>query len=170
MLPRPPRLTNDPENDPADWIGTYGNVALTGQEARFRHYAAQLGKWYSVSAYSPLKGYFVAIFEDITESKKAEEDLLEANRDAEKSHARYEQVVSMISDMVWRHDVDAQGQYVASYISPVADRILGLPNGTIGNNFEKFFSYIHPGDLQAVQESLSEEMRTLGRDITMNFV
>jgi len=76
---------------------------------------------------------------DITESKKAEEDLLEANRDAEKSHARYEQVVSMISDMVWRHDVDAHGQYVASYISPVADRILGLPNGTIGNNFEKIF-------------------------------
>ncbi len=66
------------ENDPADWIGIYGKVALTGQEARFHHYAVPLRRWYSVSAYSPLKGYFVTIFEDVTESKNAEEALRES--------------------------------------------------------------------------------------------
>ena len=36
-------------------------------------------------------------------------------------------------------------------ISPVADRMLGVPDGTIGNSFDKFFLYIHPDDLPAVQ-------------------
>ncbi len=61
------------EKDPADWIGVYGHVALTGEPVEFENHAVPLGKWYRVSAYCPEKGYFVALFEDITERKKAEE-------------------------------------------------------------------------------------------------
>ena len=106
---------------------------------------------------------------DVTARKRAEEDLLKAKRVAEESRAQYEQVVSMISDVVWRHDVDNQGQYVKSYISPFADRMLGLPAGTIGNSFDKFFSYVHPDDLAAVQESLSEEIGTLAKDFVKDY-
>jgi PAS domain S-box-containing protein len=60
------------ERDPANWIGVYGDVALSGRDVRFEQRAEGLNKWYSVSAYSPLKGYFVAVFEDITERKQAE--------------------------------------------------------------------------------------------------
>jgi len=56
-----------------DWIGEYGRVALTGQELRTEQYSEQLGKWYAVSAFSPMKGHFVALFEDITERKQTEE-------------------------------------------------------------------------------------------------
>ena len=63
------------ENDPADWIGTYGKVALTCEPLQFENFAQPLDKWYNISAYCPEKGYFVAIFEDITERKKAEEKL-----------------------------------------------------------------------------------------------
>jgi PAS domain S-box-containing protein len=63
------------ENDPTDWIGKYGKVALTCQSIQFENYVASLGKWYNVSAYCPDKGYFVALFEDITERKKAEAEL-----------------------------------------------------------------------------------------------
>ena len=63
------------ENDPADWIGVYGRVALSGEPIQFESYAKPLGKWYKVSAYSPERGYFVALFEDITKPKKAEEAL-----------------------------------------------------------------------------------------------
>ena len=49
---------------------------------------------------------------DITGRKQAEVALLEAKIAAEESRAQYEQVVSMISDIVWRYDVDLQGQFV----------------------------------------------------------
>ena len=63
------------ERDPADWIGIYGRVALSGEPAIFESYAESLKKWFSVSAYSPNKGYFVTIFEDITSRKEAENEI-----------------------------------------------------------------------------------------------
>ena len=63
------------EKDSADWIGVYGKVALTGEPVQFENHAGPLDKWYQVSAYCPEKGHFVALFEDITERKKAEEAL-----------------------------------------------------------------------------------------------
>jgi hypothetical protein len=32
----------------------------------------------------------------------------------------------MISDVIWRYEVDGHGRFVGSYISPVADRMLGV--------------------------------------------
>jgi PAS domain S-box-containing protein len=63
------------ETDPADWIGKYGEVTLTGREIRIEQYSQPLEKWYSVLAFNPRKGQFATIFEDITERKKAEEAL-----------------------------------------------------------------------------------------------
>src|SRR5574337_1012692 len=71
------------ENDPADWIGVYGRVALTGQEVRFERHAPVLGKWYSVIAYSPIQEYFVTVFEDISERKRTDEMLRYAHDELE---------------------------------------------------------------------------------------
>ncbi|MDD4446311.1 MAG: PAS domain S-box protein, partial [Methanothrix sp.] len=62
-------------------------------------------------------------------------------------------------DILWRYDVDSQKQIIDSYISPVADKMLCLPEDTIKNSFQIYFSYIHPDDLQDVQEMLSESMQ-----------
>ncbi len=67
------------EKDPADWIGLYGKVALDGEEARFEQYSKDLGRWYSVSAYSPQRGYFSIVFEEISERKRAEMKLQKEN-------------------------------------------------------------------------------------------
>ena len=64
------------ENDPANWIGVYGKVALTGEPVRCENYFEDLHRWYLISAYSPQHGYFVATFEDVTERKKSEELLV----------------------------------------------------------------------------------------------
>ena len=95
--------------------------------------------------------------------------LQEAKHAAEESRAQYVQVVSMISDVVWSYNVDALGQYIGSYISPVADRMLGVPEGSIGNSFDKFFLYIHPDDLPAVLETLFEVIRTHVKDKSVEY-
>ena len=66
-------LYPDEHNDPVDWISKYGHVALTGEPLHFEGYRQSLKKWLHVSSYSPKKGYFIAIFDDVTERKKAEE-------------------------------------------------------------------------------------------------
>jgi len=66
------------ENDPFNWIGVYGKVALTGEEIRFEQYFEQLDKWYSVLAYSNKKEHFATIFTDITEQVKTREKISES--------------------------------------------------------------------------------------------
>jgi two-component system cell cycle sensor histidine kinase/response regulator CckA len=56
------------------WIDTYGKVTLTGKSVLFEHFAKPLKRYYEVLAYSPQKGQFAAVFTDITERKKAEEE------------------------------------------------------------------------------------------------
>jgi PAS domain S-box-containing protein len=106
---------------------------------------------------------------DIIDRREVLEALRKAKQATKDSQAQYEQVVSMISDIVWRYDVNVKGEPVGSYISPVADRMLGLPDGTIGNSFDKYFSYVHPDDLPAVQKIISEGIRTLGKDKTAEY-
>jgi len=71
------------EKDPVDWIGRYGKVALTGKPAHFESFAGPLKRWYSVSAFSPHKGYFAVTITDITERKEADETLQRGNRKLE---------------------------------------------------------------------------------------
>ena len=51
---------------------TYGRVAETGRPESFELYLEPLAAWLYISAYSTEKGYFVAVFDDITERKRAE--------------------------------------------------------------------------------------------------
>jgi len=57
------------------YFEVYTKVALTGQPEVFETYFAPLDKYFSISVYSPGKGSFATIFEDITQRKKAEREL-----------------------------------------------------------------------------------------------
>src|SRR5208283_4128942 len=65
------------EKDVADWISVYGRVALTGEPVQIETYSEPVAKWLRIEAYCPEKGHFVALFEDITERKKAEAQIIE---------------------------------------------------------------------------------------------
>jgi len=53
----------------------YGRVALTGKPERFEIDFKPLAIWLSIAVYGAGKGYFVAVFDNITERKRAEEAL-----------------------------------------------------------------------------------------------
>jgi nitrogen fixation negative regulator NifL len=57
------------------WIEIYGKVALTSQPARFENYLRAVDKHFEVAAFSPKRGQFATVFSDITERKRAEEQL-----------------------------------------------------------------------------------------------
>jgi diguanylate cyclase (GGDEF)-like protein len=63
-----------------DWVAFYGKVALTGERQEFSQYAEPLQRWYKITAFSPQKGYFVTLFQEITEEIRQIENL-EARRE-----------------------------------------------------------------------------------------
>ena len=52
----------------------YGRVASTGMPETFETYVAPLGIWFSLSVYRPEPDHFVAVFDNITARKRAEEE------------------------------------------------------------------------------------------------
>ncbi|MFZ4520295.1 MAG: PAS domain-containing sensor histidine kinase [Bacteroidales bacterium] len=59
------------ESDPK-LLQIYGRVAMTGEPESFEVFVNALEMWFSISVYSPEREYFVAVFDVITDRKKAE--------------------------------------------------------------------------------------------------
>ena len=64
----------------------YGRVALTGKSERFEIDFKPLALWLSISVYSMEKGYFVAVFDNITERKETEKKIAEQMDFLERFH------------------------------------------------------------------------------------
>ncbi|MBF8270412.1 MAG: PAS domain S-box, partial [Gammaproteobacteria bacterium] len=56
----------------------YGRVAMTGQPERFEVFVESLQQWFSISAYCPKPEHFVAVFDIITERRRAAATLRES--------------------------------------------------------------------------------------------
>ncbi|MRR17158.1 MAG: PAS domain S-box protein [Deltaproteobacteria bacterium] len=68
------------------WIERYGRVALTGEPAQFENYSGQMNKYFEVRAFRPEARKFATLFNDITERRKAEDEI-------KRLHAELEQRV-----------------------------------------------------------------------------
>ena len=93
----------------------YGRVTATGIPEHFETYLPALERWFAISAFRPRPGHFAAIFENITERKRVDEELRE-------SEHQYRAVVDHLTEGVVVQD--AAGRIAAS--NPAARAILGL--------------------------------------------
>lgn len=75
-----------------------GRVALTGKPESFEIFIGALQNWYSVSVYSPGQEHFVALFDVVTERKRAERALAE-------KEAQQRILIETIPDLIWLKDV-----------------------------------------------------------------
>lgn len=103
------------EKDAADWIGRFGVVALTGKPFRIEEFSDVLNRWYLISAYSPRKGYFVAVFDDITDRKKyelalkdsknlIEEEVKKKTKELKNAHGKIQEYVKKLDLKLKRID------------------------------------------------------------------
>ncbi|MBI5444544.1 MAG: PAS domain-containing protein [Deltaproteobacteria bacterium] len=65
------------------WVETYGRVVTTGETARFEHRAESLGRDYQVTAYRSAPGRFAAVFADVTDRVRAEDEVRRLNETLE---------------------------------------------------------------------------------------
>jgi PAS domain S-box-containing protein len=61
----------------------YGRVSLNGEPERFEIFFKTLKIWLDITVYSPKKGYFVAVFENVTERKEIEKKLVNHSEELE---------------------------------------------------------------------------------------
>ena len=90
----------------------YGRVALTGQPERFESYLESSGIWFSIAVYSPLEGHFVAVFDDITARKRAEEALRQRAEEALRmSEEEFRSLAEAMPQIVWATRTDGWNIY-----------------------------------------------------------
>ena len=71
------------KNDSSDWIDVLGKVALTGKAATIENLLPTANICVHAAIYSPQKGYFVEILEDVTERRSLEAKLEEYTKNLE---------------------------------------------------------------------------------------
>jgi PAS domain S-box-containing protein len=130
------------ENDPFDWIGTFGKVARTGEAISFEQYLEPNQRWYNCVGYQYKPDHFVAAFIEITEWKRAEEKLKE-------SEAVKQTMVSNIGDVIVIIDQNEINQYK----SPNVTKLFGWkPEELVGKST---FDNVHADDLEATKKFLA---------------
>ncbi|MCX5684584.1 MAG: PAS domain S-box protein [Planctomycetota bacterium] len=96
-----------PDNDPY-WVEAYGKVALTGEPARLENFATPLDRWYEAFAYRPAPRQFAVVFTDITERKRAEQEVQRLLSAVQEEKERLSCLLNSIGDEVWFADTHRQ--------------------------------------------------------------
>ena len=127
----------------------YGRVASTGCPERFEIDFKPLGIYLSVSVYSPAKGFFVAVFDNISERKRAEEALRASE---ERFRGIFQDAGTGIAI------IDLQGRFQAC--NPAFAALLGYSEAELLNHH--FPDLIHPEDRE---ENLAGGARLRAQEI-----
>ncbi len=129
----------------------YGRVVRTGQPERFETYVAGLGIWFSIAVYRPEAGCFVAIFDNITARKQADEQVRE-------SEDRYRSLVEESPDAI---GIYQDGELI--FVNSTGARKLGAQTKEelLGRKTEQM---IHPEDLP---DAMDRIRRRLGGETGM---
>ncbi len=99
------------QTDEAPYLDIYSNVAETMEPTYFETYFPPMDKHFSISVFSPKKGKFATVFEDITNRKIAEKDLIES----EKKYKKAFNLTNFYKDL-FTHDINNILQSIVSAV------------------------------------------------------
>lgn len=135
------------ENEPFNWIGTFGEVTRTGKMIRFEKQLPQRNLWFDCVAYQFQSDHVVTMFLDITAKKKAEEAL-------KKSEKKYRLIVNYSHDIICMLTVEGN----LSFVSPAWTKLLGHQVLDVTGKPLQF--YVHPNDFSRLRAWLKKTMDT----------
>ncbi len=126
----------------------YGRVVATGQPEHFETFVPNTGYWFSVSAYRPEPGHFVAVFENTTERRKADEALRQTLQ-------RLSLALEAGRSGVWEWDLATNENVWSEELW----RLYGLEPFSCKPSFEAWRETILPEDRKAAERAVGEAAR-----------
>lgn len=93
-----------------------------------------------------------------------------AEQKLQAGNARFQDVVSNISTVIWKADVNEKGELANYYVSEAADRILGLPAGTVGNDLEYFIGSTDSEYERQLLYNIRQVIKNPGRLYTFEYI
>src|SRR5690349_16633723 len=131
-----------------------GEAEISTQEVRFAKRDGSIG-WAARST-SAVRGpdgkveYFVSMYRDVTEQKRAVEDLAE-------SRERFKQLAENIHDVFFLIDADASRVH---YVNPAYEEIWGRSRESLYQQPRSWADAIHPDDRPQASEKFAEGLKT----------
>ena len=151
----------------------YSQVALQGKEKVFETYIPRYNKYFEVVSYPPRKGYFVTIFEDITERKKAEEEIRELNEELnllleqrtkelikEQNYTNY--LLEFSPD--FQITLDNEGEILG--VNQACEKIIGKKREKLIGSF--IYEFIPEEVIKKVRDKILKEKKVKNIEITVN--
>ena len=135
------------------WIETYGRVVVTGEPIHFESYTATIGKHFQVTAFRPSANRFACMFTDVTDRKRAEDDI-------RREQAFNEVIIDSIPGTFYM--IDETGKY-AKWNAYQRDEIVGKPEEEVAQT--RAADTIHPDDREFIQGKIASVLQNGGVEI-----
>lgn len=133
------------EDDEADWIGTYGRVALTGEPRQFEQGSERLGTFFSVSAFRAGEGLCAVTFLDISGRRATEMALHD-------SEERLRLALAAASQGLYDLNLDSG----KATVSPEYAAMLGYDTADFRESLVSWRQRLHPDDQVRVSSLLED--------------
>lgn len=115
-------------------------------------------KWYILNATKIFwegKDAVLVFVQDINERKLAEQKLRKALEEMKF-------VTQNVPNVIWKAEFDEQYNFINTYISDNVNTILNLPQETIKNDWDKYFSYVKPEYLETIKQTFAYGIKNPG--------
>lgn len=145
------------------WIDRYGKIVLTGKSEEFVDYNEATQKYFNVFAYKLEGNKFAVVFNDVTEKKRFELEMIQAKEKSEESEHKYRDVLDASPDAIIQYGLDCRILYLNKNAEVSYSSTLGLQkNDLIGKrNSELSFpaeqAKIWENDIWSVVKSKSKQ-------------
>ena len=135
------------ESNP-EFIETFGRVARNGIAERFEIYIEALDMWLDITAYSPEKGCFIALFDVISARKQAEQSIRVSNE-------RLQLIMSAAHAGIWEWDLSTNSNIWTDELW----RLYGLEPHSCEASYEVWLQAINPIDREKTQQAAMEAVK-----------
>ena len=124
-------------------IETYAKVVVSGEPAQFEAYVPALGRWFEVRARKIEGDRFAALFLDVTERKRVEQELAV-------SAARFHSLAQSMPNHVWTSRPDGHLDWFNDRVYAYAGAVPGSLDG------DGWAAMVHPDDVDAAGAAWAE--------------